>query len=316
VVERFQSVAVFVVLLAALVVAFDSGGPRSSADAGPGHLPTYGTIRAEPDVWPNSAGRVLHRPRMLVVAHRGASLDAPENTLDAVRIAAEQGADLVEVDVRQTRDGVLVVMHDSTVKRTTNAKSVFKKRRSWQVRNFTYRDLRRLDAGSGFDRGYPTVRVPTLEQVLDVLDGTGTGLLLEVKSPEKYPKIGRRIAELLDDRREWLRPGRLVVASIDWDFVKAYKNQNFGVMVGVIGRPDYRSLPKVARFADMVNPEFSTVDERYVRRVRELGMTTYGWTVDDRTDMRRLRRIGADGVVTNRPAMVVACLYTPRGVVA
>jgi len=312
--ERYQSVALLVVLLATLVMAFDSGGPQP-AD-GTGHLPSYGTIRAEPDVWPSTAGRVVYRPRMAVVAHRGASLTAPENTLEAVRAAVKQGADLVEVDVRQTRDGVLVLMHDSTLKRTTNAERVFKKRRPWKVKDFTYREIRRLDAGSGFGREYRTVRVPRLEQVLKLLEGTGTGLLLEVKSPEKYPKIGSRIAKVFDRRPQWLRPGRLVVASIDWDFVKAYKHRNSGVTVGVIGRPSYRSLPKVARYADMVNPEFGSVDGRYVRRVRSLGMITYGWTVDERVDMRRLRTLGADGVVTNRPAMVVANLYTPRGVVA
>jgi glycerophosphoryl diester phosphodiesterase len=312
--ERFQSVALFVVLLATLVLAFDTGGPQP--DEGGGHLPSYGTIRAEPDIWPDTAGRVLYRPRMAVVAHRGASLDAPENTLDAIRVAVEYGADLVEVDVRQTRDGTLVLMHDSTVKRTTNAERVLRKRRSWKVKDFTYREIRRLDAGSGFGRHYRKVRVPRLEQVLELLEGTGTGLLLEVKSPEKYPKIGSRISKVFDSRPQWLRPGRLVVASIDWDFVKAYKHGNPGVTVGVIGRPDYRSLPKVARYADMVNPEFSSVDGRYVRRVRTLGMAMYGWTVDERVDMRRLRKIGVDGVVTNRPAMVVASLYTPRGVVA
>jgi glycerophosphoryl diester phosphodiesterase len=308
-------VAALVALLAGLLVAFDTASP-GEIGAGQGQLPPFPTIRAEPDVWPSEAGRVLYRPRMTVVAHRGASLAAPENTLDAVRVAAEQGADLVEVDIRQTRDGVLVAMHDSTVKRTTNAESVFRKRRSWQVKDFSYREIRRLDAGSGFGSDYPQVRVPRLDQVLDVLEGTGTGLMLEVKSPEKYPKIGQRIVEYLTGRRYWAQPGRLVVASLDWDFARAYKKRNPHATVAVIGTPEYRALSKVARYADMVNPEFGTVDTGYLRRVRQLGMVSFGWTVDDLDDLRKLRGLGADGVVTNQPAAVVDGLYTPRGVVA
>lgn len=314
-VRRFRSVATLVFLLAGLLVAFDTASPSDIAANG-GYLPPFATIRAEPDVWPATAGRVVYRPRMTVVAHRGASWEAPENTLDAVRLAAEQGADLVEVDIRQTKDGVLVAMHDSTVKRTTNAESVFDKRKSWQVKDFSYREIRRLDAGSGFDADYPQVRVPKLDQVLDVLDGTGAGLMLEVKSPEKYPKIGQRIAEQLTGRRYWKRPGRLVVASLDWDFLKTYRHDNPDATVAVIGEPEYRGLPRVARYADMVNPEFGTVDADYLRRVRELGMASFGWTIDDLADLRKLRGLGADGVVTNQPATVVDGLYTPKGVVA
>jgi len=309
---QVRSVAALVVLFAGLLVAFATPG---EIGAGQGHLPPFPTLRAEPDVWPTTTGRIVYRPRMTVVAHRGASLDAPENTLDAIRLAAEQGAGLVEVDIRQTRDGILVAMHDSTVNRTTNAKQVFGKRKSWEVKDFSYQEIQRLDAGGGFGSDYPSVKVPHLGQVLDVLEGTGTGLMLDVKSPENYPEIGQRIPQYVSGRRYW-SSGRLVVASLDWDFAEAYKKQNPAAVVAVIGTPEYRGLSKVARYADMVNQELGTIDERYLRRVRELGMVSFGWTVDDLAGLRRLRGLGADGVVTNRPAAVVDGLYTPRGVVA
>ncbi|HEX2417696.1 MAG TPA: glycerophosphodiester phosphodiesterase family protein, partial [Micromonosporaceae bacterium] len=91
---QVRSVAALVVLFAGLLVAFATPG---EIGAGQGHLPPFPTLRAEPDVWPTATGRIVYRPRMTVVAHRGASLDAPENTLDAIRLAAEQGAGLVEV---------------------------------------------------------------------------------------------------------------------------------------------------------------------------------------------------------------------------
>lgn len=312
--RRLRAFAVLVGLLAGLVVTVE--GSAAANRTQPGYLPPYPTLRVEAESWPSATHHALHRARMTVVAHRGASQDAPENTLDAVRLAADNGADLVEVDVHQTRDGVLVVMHDSTVKRTTNAKKVFPKRRSWRVKDFTYREIRRLDAGGGFEGKYPRVRVPTLAEVFDVLWGTNTGLLLEVKRPDRYPGIERRIARLVYTRLAWLRQRRLVIASLDWGFLRTYKHRNPAATVAVIGTPACRDLPKVARYADMVNPEIGTVDARYLRRVHELGMTSFGWTVDEVTDMRKLLSIGADGLVTNRPDIVASGLYTPQGTVA
>lgn len=137
------------------------------------------------------------------MAHRGASKSAPENTLAAFRAARSAGADLYELDVQQTKDQELVVIHDATLARTTNAEEVFPDRSPWRVRDFTLAELRQLDAGSWFGARYAGEPIPTLSDVLRVMKGT-PGLLLEVKRPAGapgWPSRWRRCSPRLRPRR-------------------------------------------------------------------------------------------------------------------
>ena len=116
-----------------------------------------------------------HRHGVATIAHRGASSEAPENTLAAVRRAVQLGADMVEVDVQRTCDGVLVLMHDATLTRTTDAADVLPDRAPWSVADLAYAEVRRLDAGRWMSPRFAGERVPTLVEVLRLLDGTGRG---------------------------------------------------------------------------------------------------------------------------------------------
>jgi len=117
----------------------------------------------------------------LIYAHRGASAYAPENTLEAYRMAVEMGAEGIELDVHLSRDGEIVVIHDSTVDRTTNG--------SGSVPNFTLQELKELDASNGIE-DYRGVKIPTLREVYELLQPFGTLVNVEIKSDESfYPGI-------------------------------------------------------------------------------------------------------------------------------
>jgi glycerophosphoryl diester phosphodiesterase len=135
-------------------------------------------------------------PRKTNVAHRGASAYAPEHTLAAYRLALEQGADFVEQDLAVTRDGVLICLHDPSLERTTNVEELFpsrfteleldaKKRRAWLANDFTLEEIKRLDAGSWFDRRFAGERVPTFDEAVALIKGKA-GLFPELKTPEIY----------------------------------------------------------------------------------------------------------------------------------
>mgnify|MGYP001583550457 CR=1 FL=1 len=126
----------------------------------------------------------------VIIAHRGASVIAPENTIAAFKQAIADGADYLEIDVQQTSDSELVIIHDATIDRTTNGKG--------KVKDFTYEQLRQLDAGSWFERGkFPDERIPRLQDVIDILDTT-TKLLLEIKEgSDMYPNIEQRIIDCI-----------------------------------------------------------------------------------------------------------------------
>ncbi|MDR8413315.1 glycerophosphodiester phosphodiesterase [Nonomuraea sp. 3-1Str] len=250
---------------------------------------------------PPAASAAGPAPAPSVVAHRGASAYAPENTIAAFELAAEQGADLFELDVQETRDHRLVLMHDDTLARTTDAEKVFPGRAPWPVSGLSLAEIRKLDAGSWFDGDYADEPVPTLAETLRAMSGSGLGLLLEIKAPHLYPGIESRVAAELRRAPAWLEPGRLVVQSFDWDSMRRFHALMPDVPIGLLGKPSTGRLAEVAGFADEVNPPYQDVTPEYVRLVHARGMRVLVWTVDDPAVMRRMLGHGVDGIITNRP---------------
>ncbi|WP_279637016.1 glycerophosphodiester phosphodiesterase family protein, partial [Pseudomonas aeruginosa] len=154
-------------------------------------------------------------PWPAVIAHRGASYDAPEETAAAYLLARDLGADYLEADVQRSRDGVLVALHDDTLERTTDVAEVFPERAKDPVSSFTLAELKRLDAGSWFNRAFPErarpgfvgLRILTLDEMLDIAEGGANkpGLYLETKVPAQFPGIEDDLRKLLE-RRGWLQP--------------------------------------------------------------------------------------------------------------
>jgi len=249
-----------------------------------------------------------HRPRerrhALNVAHRGASEEMPENTLGAIRRAVEVGADMVEIDVHRSKDGAVVLMHDTTLARTTDAQRVFPGRGPWRVGDFTLDELKRLDAGSWKSPDLAGEPVPTLTEALELVSRSRTGLLLELKAPEQYPGI---VSDVVMAMREVpgalgaAEAGQLVVQSFNYAAMKEHKTREASVPVGLLGTPARANLPALGTWADQVNPSHLSVDKAYVDQVHDLGMACFVWTVNHAPTMRRALRLGVDGVITNRP---------------
>ncbi|MBJ2121915.1 glycerophosphodiester phosphodiesterase [Arthrobacter sp. MSA 4-2] len=248
--------------------------------------------------------------KVKVIAHRGASADAPENTLAAVALAVDHGADFVEIDVRRTLDGELVVIHDPTLQRTTDVLRVFPGRARYDVAGFTLPEIRDLDAGSWFGPGFAGVRVPTLYEVLTALAGRA-GLLLEVKDPASAPGIADDLHSVLD-AAGWLEEasaGQLVVQSADWTFVNEFHLLLPEVPVGLLGGPPLpQEIDGAAGWAHCINPKNTKVTADLVRRVHGGGMVLWPYTVDNPRRMRELIQLGADGIITNRPALLAEVL--------
>ncbi|WP_330176358.1 glycerophosphodiester phosphodiesterase family protein [Streptomyces sp. NBC_01498] len=249
----------------------------------------------------------------LVIAHRGASAYAPENTLAAVDKAAELDVDWVENDVQRTRDGRLVVLHDTDLRRTTDAERVFPGRAPWNVKDFTAAEIARLDAGSWFSAAWAGERVPTLEEFLAAVEANRQNLLLEIKAPELYPGIEGDILRVL--RTEgWLDGAhvrdRLVVQSFGADSVRAVHERRPDVTTGFLGTPAVADLPSYAEFTDRINPTHTSLTAAYVASVHRLKgahgkrLQVSTWTVDDAAGARRVAGFGVDGIITNRPDVV------------
>lgn len=159
---------------------------------------------------PAGGGRAcaqLGIPRDLVIAHRGASYYAPEETAQSFMLARDLGADYIELDVQRTRDGAIVAFHDDTPLRTTNAGERYPGRENNFITTFTLQELKALDAGSWFNKKYPErarsefegARILTLEETIAIAKsgGASTGLYIETKEPKRSPGIERQVVDIL-----------------------------------------------------------------------------------------------------------------------
>lgn len=260
-----------------------------------------------------SPAAARHGADPLVIAHRGASAYAPENTLAAVDKAEDLGIDWVENDVQRTKDGELVVLHDTDLKRTTDVEQVFPDRAPWNVKNFTAAEIARLDAGGWFGAEWAGARVPTLKQYLDAVEDNRQKLLLEIKAPELYPGIEKDILRVL--RTEgWLDRAhvrsRLVIQSFGAASVKAVHERRPDVTTGFLGTPAVADLPSYAAFTDQINPTHSSLTAEYVAAVHRLKgahgkrLQVSTWTVNDAAGALRVAGFGVDGIITNNPDVV------------
>jgi glycerophosphoryl diester phosphodiesterase len=248
-----------------------------------------------------------------VYAHRAGAAYAPENTLAAIRNAHRLGIEWVENDVQRTKDGQLVVIHDATLSRTTNVEKLYPRRSPWRVRDFTLKEIERLDAGSWFGRKYAGERIPTLKSYVDLLDTTGQGVLLELKQPQLYPGIEAQTLATLGkegwlDHRHIAR--RLVIQSFSAAALRTTHRLRPSVRTGFLGSPGTSELDAYAAFADQINPDQATVSWAYVNSVHRVRgphgapMQVNAWTVDDAGEAENLTAMGVDGIITNRPDVI------------
>jgi len=223
----------------------------------------------------------------LIWAHRGASADAPENTLAAFRLAEQQEAEGIELDVQLCHDGVPVILHDETLDRTSNGRG--------PVARVALADLARLDAGSWFGSEFAGEPLPTLATVLDWA-GTRIRLNLEIKDAAAG-------SALLDLLRNYPR-ARVLVSSFNHRLLEQLRREDPDLPLGFLldSRFWRRSLARaMASRATSLHPRADQVSRPLIRACHAAGLRVYVWTVDRLDLARKLQRMGVDGVFSNHP---------------
>lgn len=236
-----------------------------------------------------------------IIAHRGASVDAPENTNAAFRLGYEQGADAVECDVHLTADGQVVVLHDASTKRTGGV--------DWKVAEQSLDALRRLDVGSWKGEAWRAERIPTLAEVLALVP-PGRGVVVEIKcGVEILPELERVFADASVPERDILLicfdRDVLVAAKARFPRIKAYWLAWWKTDPATQRNPSVADLAEQAQAAGLDGLNLSyrfPLDADTVAQVHARGLKLGVWTVDDAAMARRLAEIGADAITTNRPA--------------
>jgi len=239
----------------------------------------------------------------LIIAHRGSSGIAPENTLIAFQKAIETGVDRIEMDLRQTIDGEVVVLHDKTINRTTNG---------WgSIRKLSLKKAKKYSAGSWFHHEYSAERIPTFREVLELVDGRAT-LLLEIKDGSPYHHgIEHNIIKILNEYQahEWC-----IVQSFNDRIINNFRalpdlhsdiQKLFTAFIPVApfyggSKFSYKRLKKY-EFAEEVNINYKYVSPRVVRKVHEMGKKVNVWTVNETANQLKYIRMGVDGIITDFP---------------
>jgi glycerophosphoryl diester phosphodiesterase len=245
---------------------------------------------------------LAHFPRPILLAHRGDLANAPENTLPSFRQAIQKGADGVELDAKLTADGHVIVIHDSTVDRTTDG--------TGKVASFTLEAIRKLDAGSWFDAQFAGTTVPLLEEVFETV---GRDRLINIELTNySTPRDGlaQKVCELIKRHNNQAQiifssffPSNLKIAAqllpeiprglLAMPGLLGLWARSFGFMFG-----DYQAL----------HPHISNASREQVQRAHRVNRRVHVWTANSPQDVGRLREWGVDGIFTDDPASAVQAL--------
>jgi len=246
-----------------------------------------------------------------IIAHRGASHDAPENTLASVQLAWKQGADAVEVDVQQSRDGRIMVIHDAHTRRTGG--------RNRRVRMQTLAELQALDAGRWKHRQWAGEKIPLLTDVLETVP-PGRRLFVEIKcGPESVPEFVQEVRSSRCPRAQVVPIGfnLTTMKLVKWALPECEVCWVQGFRRTWRGRwtPTAEKLISQAREAGLDGLDVGArgpVNPAFAEKVHAAGLKLYIWTVDSPVRARKLVAAGVDGLTTNRPAWLRDQLASAR----
>lgn len=238
----------------------------------------------------------MNLDRIQVTSHRGFSHSVPENTLPAIEKAIEEQADYVEVDVRVTKDGELVLLHDNNLKRTTGVNK--------KIWNATYDETSKLDAGKWLSSEFTGTKIPTLREVFEMSKGK-VMLNLDLKYRNEEDGLAEKVVALMEEYdMEW----QCVVTSTSLKCLDKIKELNTNIRTGFITYQIYTGLYE-NKSIDFFSMKYNMVSKGVVRQVHKNGKELHVWTVNSKTELERLERIGVDNIITDNPAYAKQVLY-------
>lgn len=262
--------------------------------------------------------------RVWIIAHRGARSLAPENTLPAASKALEHQADGWELDVAMSLDGELVVLHDDTLERTSDAVDVFPDRGPWSVYDFRLEELRQLDFGSWFvesdpfEQGaqgnitsdemeaYRGVRLPTLREALQFTKDNDWWVNIEIKDASGTQADAVIVAEVLALVEELEMQQQVLISSFNWKYLQQVRALNASIPTGLLVNQIVMDPVKLMLEMDAqaFHPSMKHTYAKQVQELREAGYAVNVWTVNEESDMQALIEMGVTGIITDFPQLL------------
>ncbi len=242
---------------------------------------------------------------IMVVAHRGFSGAAPENTLAAFQKGIDIGSDMIELDVHLSRDGELVVIHDETLERTTNGKGM--------VADHTLKDLKKLDAGSSFGAAFAGERIPTLKEVLDLAKGRVL-VNIEIKNPTHQRYSITELAERTLREVEKAEMSAKVIYSsfnpVSLEWIQAKEPRAWTAFLFHRPWSSLRDIPGGREYS-VLNLRNIHLTREKVAEIKKAGKRINVYTVNSEDEIKQFVDWGVDGIITNYPDRLIRVLKSP-----
>jgi glycerophosphoryl diester phosphodiesterase len=224
----------------------------------------------------------------LVIGHRGAMGHETENSLASIQKALDLGVDMIEIDVFKIKSGEIMVFHDETVDRLTNGPG--------RIEEYNIFDLKKLILDGGH-------KIPMLQDVLKLIDNQ-VALNIELKGADTADRVNH-IMNYYIEKRNW-SPEKFIISSFRWDELEHMRQLNPNVRIAVLTEENpLEAIPMAKKLnAEAINPYFKNLDEQVVSNIKEAGFKIYTWTVNEEQDIKAMKKMGVDGIITNYPERV------------
>ncbi len=235
--------------------------------------------------------------KLIIIAHRGGSKLAPENTLAAFKNAMTLGVDMIEIDVILSKDKEVVVIHDDRIDRTTNGSGI--------VKEMNLSEIQKYSAGDWFDSKYKDEKIPTLNQVMNLINGK-VKLLIEIKGgDEEYPGLENKVIEIIEKYNAF---NWVIVQSFNEQTVLRVKKGNKKIitfyLLGKNGVQYLEELQKIDRIEnkyDGLAPNYNLVNKTNLEMIKNHGLKCFVWTVNELDIMKEMIKLKVDGIITDSP---------------
>lgn len=245
----------------------------------------------------NNEYTLLNDEKTKITSHRGNSISAPENTIASIQYAINEMADYAEIDARETEDGVIVVFHDSNLKRITKINK--------KISDVTYEQIKNLDVGGWFSDEFIGERIPTLEEVIQYSKGK-IKLNIELKTSKKDKYLEESIVNLIEEN-DFV--DSCVITSFNYQSLRKIKKLNPNIRTGYILSAVYGNFYDL-KDADFFSIQRNFVTERTVAEIHKRGKEVHVWTVNDKKHIGNLSRIGVDNIITDDPVLARTIIYS------
>ncbi|MEH6941376.1 glycerophosphodiester phosphodiesterase [Bacillus sp. JJ722] len=236
---------------------------------------------------------IVNQKPPLIIAHRGAAGNYPENTHAAFQAALDLHVEMIEFDIQLTRDDIFAVIHDETIDRTTNEQGL--------VREYTMEELKKLDAGSWKHSSFAGERIPTFNEMFEKYSGK-VQMLIEVKHVNNIEKVAKLLVESLQDKPH----DGIIIQSFNSEFIKVFHQYLPSIPIGILIKQQVNGITKkqvedYGSYANYINPRITNSSSQLLSNIHNQKANCFIWTIRNEQQKKKALAINPDGIVTDYP---------------